>query len=72
MAELQTISKRTVDGLSAGDKDAVFRDRELPGFGVWTRAGVPRSGVWPSRETRVRSCPGSIGESSGGAASDNR
>ena len=34
MAKLQTISKRTVDGLSAGDKDAVFRDRELPGFGV--------------------------------------
>ena len=36
MAKLQrrTISKRTVDGLSAGDKDAVFWDRELPGFGV--------------------------------------
>ena len=36
MAKLQyrTISKRTVDGLSPGDKDAVFWDRELPGFGV--------------------------------------
>ena len=34
MAKLQTISKRTVDGLSAGDKDAAFRNRELPGFGV--------------------------------------
>ena len=36
MAKLQyrTISKRTVDGLSVGDKDAVFWDRELPGFGV--------------------------------------
>ena len=34
MAKLRTISKRTVDGLSAGDKDAMFRDRELPGFGV--------------------------------------
>ena len=36
MAKLQyrTISKRTVDGLSVADKDAVFWDRELPGFGV--------------------------------------
>ena len=32
-AEL-TISKRTVDGLSVEAKDAVFWDRELPGFGV--------------------------------------
>ena len=32
-AEL-TISKRTVDGLSVEGKDAVFWDRELPGFGV--------------------------------------
>ena len=29
-----TISKRTVDGLSVEAKDAVFWDRELPGFGV--------------------------------------
>ena len=36
MAKLQyrTISKRTVDGLSVADKDAVFWDRELLGFGV--------------------------------------
>ena len=36
MAKLQyrSISKRTVDGLSAADKDAVFWDREIPGFGV--------------------------------------
>ena len=33
-AKLQTIPKRTVDGLSVGDEDAVSRDRELPGFGV--------------------------------------
>ena len=32
-AEL-TISKRTVDGLSVEAKDAVFWDRELPGFGA--------------------------------------
>ena len=29
-----TISKRTVDGLSVEAKEAVFWDRELPGFGV--------------------------------------
>ncbi len=36
MAKLQyrNISKRTVDGLTVEDKDAVFWDRELPGFGV--------------------------------------
>ena len=36
MAELQylTLSKRIVDRLSVGDKDAVFWDRGLPGFGV--------------------------------------
>ena len=36
MAKLQyrTISKRTVDGLAVEEKDAVFWDRELPGFGV--------------------------------------
>ena len=36
MAKLQyrTISKRTVDGLSVDEKDVVFWDRELPGFGV--------------------------------------
>ena len=36
MAKLQyrTISKRTVDGLSVDDKDAVFWDRELLGFGI--------------------------------------
>ena len=36
MAKLQyrTISKRTVDGLSVDEKDIVFWDRELPGFGV--------------------------------------
>ena len=36
MAKLQyrTISKRTVEGLSVEEKDTVFWDRELPGFGV--------------------------------------
>ena len=29
-----TISKRTVDGLSVEGKDAIFWDRELPGFGL--------------------------------------
>ena len=29
-----TISKRTVDGLAVEDKEAIFWDRELPGFGV--------------------------------------
>ena len=29
-----TISKRTVDGLSVESKEAVFWDRDLPGFGV--------------------------------------
>ena len=29
-----TISKRTVDGLPVAEKEAVFWDRELPGFGV--------------------------------------
>ena len=32
--EHRSISKRAVDGLSVGDKDAVFWDRELSGFGV--------------------------------------
>ena len=32
--EYRSISKRTVDGLSVGDKDAVFWDRQLSGFGV--------------------------------------
>ena len=34
VTKYRTISKRTVDGLSVEDKDAVFWDRELPGFGV--------------------------------------
>ena len=29
-----TISKRTVDALSVEEKDAVFWDRDLPGFGA--------------------------------------
>ena len=29
-----TISKRAVEALSVEDKDAVFWDRDLPGFGV--------------------------------------
>ena len=35
MAERQrlTLSERIVDRLSAGDRDEVFRDRDLPGFG---------------------------------------
>ena len=31
---LQTILKRTVEWLPVGTSDAVYRDRELPGFGV--------------------------------------
>ena len=36
MAKLQyrTISKRTVDSLSVKDRDAVFWDDKIPGFGV--------------------------------------
>ena len=36
MAKLKyrTISKRTVDALSVQDRDAVFWDDRLPGFGV--------------------------------------
>ena len=30
----RTLSKRIVDRLAVNDKDAVFRDRELPGFGL--------------------------------------
>ena len=33
-----TISKRTVGGLAVEAKDAVFWDRELPGFGLRVRA----------------------------------
>ncbi len=32
--EYRSVSKRTVDGLSVGDKDTVFWDRELSGFEV--------------------------------------
>ena len=36
MAERQhlTLSERIVDRLSTGGKDEVFRDRDLPGFGL--------------------------------------
>ena len=36
MAKLQqqTISMRTINKLVAGEKEAVYWDRELPGFGV--------------------------------------
>ncbi len=36
MARLRhrTISKRTVDALAVGGRDAVFWDHRLPGFGV--------------------------------------
>ena len=36
MAERQylTLSKRIIDRLSVDDKDAVFWDRDLPGFGI--------------------------------------
>ena len=36
MAEPQhcTLSKRIIDRLSVDDKDAVFRGRDLPGFGI--------------------------------------
>ena len=32
--QYRTLSKRIVDRLAVDDKDAVFRDRELPGFGL--------------------------------------
>ena len=32
--QLRSITKRTVDSLSVADKDEVFWDRDLPGFGV--------------------------------------
>ena len=32
--QYRTLNKRMVDGLSVDGKDAVFRDRGLPGFGV--------------------------------------
>ena len=32
--QLRTISKRTVESLPVGTTDAVYWDRELPGFGV--------------------------------------
>ena len=46
MAKLQyrTISRRTVDGLSVDDKDVVFRDGELPGFGVAAANRVSHAG----------------------------
>ena len=55
MAERQhlTLSKRIVDRLSAGGKDEVFRDRDLPGLrlracpsgakGLVFRANTPKS-----------------------------
>ena len=30
----RVITKRTVDALSVEDRDAVFWDRDLPGFGI--------------------------------------
>ena len=48
-----SLSKRVVDRLSAGDKDEVFRNRDLPGLGLRVhpsgakvfvfRANTPRS-----------------------------
>ena len=32
------LTKRIVDGLKAGGKDAIFWDRDLPGFGVRVHA----------------------------------
>ena len=32
--QYRTLNKRMVDGLSVDGKDAVFWDRDLPGFGV--------------------------------------
>ena len=32
--QYRTLTKRIVDRLAVDDKDAVFRDRELPGFGL--------------------------------------
>ena len=36
------ITKRTVDGLSVEDKDVVFWDRELAGFGSVSTCRAPR------------------------------
>ena len=48
-----TLSKRTVDRLSVESSDAVFRDRDLPGFGVR---------VYPSeRKVFVVQCRGPAG-----------
>ena len=32
--QFRTLTKRTVDRLSVNGKDAIFWDRDLPGFGV--------------------------------------
>ena len=45
-----TISKRTVDGLPVAEKEAVFWDRELPGFGV--RVYPSGAGRYTSRRSR--------------------
>ena len=33
-AQYRTLSKRIIDRLSVDDKDTVFWDRDLPGFGI--------------------------------------
>ena len=48
-----TITKRSVDALHAGDRDAIFWDRDLPGFGVRVYAS--------SRKTYVVQCRGPNG-----------
>ena len=48
-----TISKRSVDGLPADGKDALYWDRDLPGFGVRVYAS--------GRKTYVVQCRGPLG-----------
>ena len=49
----RAISKRTVDALTADGKDAIYRDRDLPGFGVRVSAS--------GRKTYVVQCRGPNG-----------
>ena len=57
MAKLQTVSitKRTVDRLSVEDRDAVFWNRDLPGFGYGYIPLVPRSWLFSAEGAVGRS-----------------
>ena len=51
--QYRTLSKRIVDRLSVDGKDAVFWDRDLPGFGV--RVYPSNAKVYVVPEPRFRS-----------------